>query len=135
MRYDLARARDFFRPLGLFEELDHDMGSLFSSKNFVPAVDFSETEKELHLSIDLPGMEKDDVTVEMKNSVLTINGKREASRKEGGFSERRYGSFQRSFTLPKSADSERVEAKFENGVLDITVAKREEVQAKRIEVS
>ena len=135
MRYALTRPRDFFRPLNLFEELGHDFGSFFGPQSFVPAVDFSEDGKAFHLSVDLPGMKKEDVTVELKEGVLTVSGKREASRREGGFSEKRYGSFQRSFTLPKLGDSTNVQAKFDNGVLNITVIKKEAAQAKKIEVS
>ena len=125
--YALASTRNLFREPSLFD-------LSFEEQNFVPAVDFSEDEKTFCLSFDLPGMKREDASVELKDGVLTVAGKRESDRREGGFSEKCYGSFRRSFTLPKSIDSEAVTAKFKDGVLDISVAKREEIQAKTIEI-
>ena len=135
MKYGLMRANDFYRPLGLFEELDHRLGQLFEGGHKLsPVADFSEGEKTLHLSIDLPGMSKEDVDIEVKNGILSVSGERKSSRQEGGFSERVYGSFKRAFTLPKSADGDQIQAKFTNGVLDIAIAKREEVKTKKIDI-
>ncbi len=93
----------------------------------VPAVDIVENEKSFRITAELPGMKKEDVEVSVAEGLLTITGekKEEREEKEKGYylSERRFGTFQRAFQLPRLADSDRIEAKFENGVLTVTVPK------------
>ena len=127
---------NFFRQPPLLDRLFRDLDPSLEGQGFVPAVDFSEDEKSLRLSFDLPGMKREDFSVEVRDGMLTVEGKRESlQQNEVGFSEKCYGNFRRSFALPKSADSEAVTAKFEDGVLDVVVAKRQEALAKRIEIA
>jgi len=83
-------------------------------------------------------MKPEDVDISIENNVLTIHGERKFEKKDEGDNyhriERSYGSFTRSFTLPPTVSSENVEATFENGILRLTLAKREEAKPKRIEI-
>lgn len=106
---------------------------------WVPAVDITETPDEIILSAELPGMTKDDVQIEVQDNVLTIRGekKEEREEKEGKryIYERRFGSFTRSFTLPANVDPNRISARFENGVLKVTVPKTEEARGRRVNIA
>lgn len=126
---------DFFSPLGRGTEL-----SLPEEGRFVPAVDIEETDKNYLLCFDMPGLSKDDIRIEMDENRLTVSGERRDEResKEKGLhrQERYYGSFQRSFVLPDMADSENVEATFQDGVLRVSVPKSEKSsKSRRIEIS
>ena len=96
----------------------------------IPAVDIAETDKAFRITAELPGMKKEDVDISVSQGRLTIKGEKREEReeKEKGYylSERRYGTFQRSFQLPSQADADRIEAKFDNGVLTLTVPKSAE---------
>jgi HSP20 family protein len=111
---------------------------LTSSGSFVPAVDVYEDEHKVTLKLEVPGVKQEDLDVQVENSTLTIRGERkfEKEEKEENFQriERRYGSFSRSFTLPNTIDTESVNANYENGVLKIELAKREEAKPKQIKV-
>jgi HSP20 family protein len=105
-----------------------------------PAVDFSEDEKAYRITAELPGMSEKDVEINLSGDVLTISGEkreeREEKEKSYHFSERRYGSFRRSFAVPQGVDRDKVEATFKNGVLSLTLPKTPEAvqQQKKIEV-
>lgn len=104
-----------------------------------PPVDLEETENELIFTAELPGMNKDDVDIEIENGVLAIRGEKKEERKEEQKGrryvyERQYGSFLRSFTLPRSVDQDRIRARFDNGVLTVTLPKTEQARGKRISV-
>ncbi len=105
-----------------------------------PLVDVHESEDGLQVSVELPGLGSDDVKVSVENGILTISGekKREIEQGEEGTDyhvvERRYGRFQRSFTLPRGIDTEKTSAKFENGVLEVTLPKSAQAKAKLIEI-
>lgn len=94
----------------------------------VPSVDVHENDTSITITAELPGMDEKDVDLTVKNGVLTLKGEKRYEttdeKDEARVIERRYGSFQRSFTLPDSADDEKAEAKFEKGVLTITMPKR-----------
>ena len=106
----------------------------------VGRTDLSETETGYELEVDLPGMKKDDVEVDLSNGVLTISGKRsderEDKRKGYYLSERSYGSFQRSFRIPEGVETDKIKAEFKDGVLTLTMPRSEEAEksARRIEV-
>ncbi len=113
--------------------------SHYGLRDWMPRVDVEEREKEFEVSMDIPGVDKKDVKVSLENKVLTIKGERKIERNEEEegkyhYTERRYGSFQRSFTLPKSIDSKKIRARHENGVLTITVPKAEEAREREIEI-
>lgn len=108
------------------------------SAAWVPPVDVLETEHQYELAAELPGVNPSDVKVVVKDNVLTLSGERSALPPAEGskshVSERRFGTFQRRFSLPKDADGERVSASFKAGILNIAVPKRDEVKPKEIEI-
>ena len=102
-------------------------------------MDVEERENEFVVSLDIPGVDKKDVKVTIENNLLTIRGERKVERteeEEGRYhcSERSYGSFQRSFSLPRTVDSSRINAKHTDGVLTITLPKAEEAKEREIEI-
>jgi len=109
-------------------------GSLWS-----PAVDIVETDNEIVLRADLPGVEPKDVDIQVQNGTLTLRAERkfESDVKEDNFRriERVYGSFVRSFTLPQAVDPESVAAEYRNGVLEVKLPKRPEAKPKQIKVA
>ncbi|MCL4690997.1 MAG: Hsp20/alpha crystallin family protein [Candidatus Hydrogenedentes bacterium] len=121
----------------LFGELNRDYDVF--ERGWAPAVDLKETEQEYTLEADLPGMKKEDIELSVVDNMISINGERkhEAEEKENGYHriERRYGTFQRSFEIPGGFDAEKVNARFEDGVLHVTLPKREEAKPRHIEVN
>lgn len=103
-----------------------------------PAVDILETENELVLKADVPGMDMKDIDVQVENGTLTVKGERKFEREENnkGFHrlERSYGTFVRYFTLPDTVDTENVKAEYKAGVLNITLPKKEIAKPKAIKV-
>lgn len=109
-----------------------------SVSTWLPAVDIVEQENEYLVHVELPGVDKNDVKINLVNSVLTIKGEKkfekEENKKNYHRSERVYGSFQRSFTLPNTIKADKIEAAYNDGVLIITLPKAEEAKPKEIEV-
>lgn len=105
-----------------------------------PSIDVKEDDKSITVNAELPGLDEADVEVTLRNGVLTIKGekKMEAEKKEDNFhvTERRFGSFQRSFSVPESVDEDAVEAAFDKGVLSIQMPKRQDAAraAKKIKI-
>ncbi len=103
-----------------------------------PAVDIRETDDALLVQAELPGIEKKDVELEIKEGVLTISGERRYEKDVNEDNvhriERSYGSFSRSFSLPNNIDTEKVQASMKNGVLEIRLPKRESAKAKSITI-
>ena len=108
-------------------------------RTWLPAVDIYENDDAFVATADLPGLKKDDIDVSIEDNVLTVSGERkfEKSEDEGSFRrvERSYGTFRRSFTLPRGVESAKVEAKFEDGVLTLTLPKSELAKSRKITVS
>jgi HSP20 family protein len=105
-----------------------------------PPVDIREEEKAFVVNAELPGTKAEDVQVEVERGVLTIRGERkftadENTQKQYRRVERYYGAFERSFSLPSEVDADSVEAKLENGVLEVRVPKRATPSPKRVTVS
>ena len=104
-----------------------------------PAVDIVETENDIVLRADLPGVDPKDVDIQVENGTLTLKGERkfESDVKEDDYRrvERVYGSFLRSFALPPTVDAEKVEAEYRNGVLELKLPKRPEAKARQIKVA
>jgi HSP20 family protein len=136
-----------FRDLVSFQErmnrlfqdtLGPSREELMTSGTFVPPVDIYEDEHAIILKLEVPGLEEKDIEVQLENSTLTVRGERkfEKEEKEENFHriERRYGAFARSFTLPNTVDTGKVEASYENGILKIELAKRAEAKPKQIQV-
>ena len=109
-----------------------------TAEAWAPRVDIREDKDAVLLTAALPGVSKDDVTVELENGVLTISGekKSEKTENENGIyrSERVYGSFKRSFTVPDSLDAGKIEAEYANGVLKLVLPKRPEAAARSIAI-
>lgn len=103
-----------------------------------PQVDIFENQDQIVLEAELPGMKPEDVNISIENNVLTLHGERKFEKKDERDNfhrvERSYGAFTRSFTLPPTVSSENAQAQFENGVLRLTLAKREEAKPRRIEI-
>jgi HSP20 family protein len=103
-----------------------------------PAVDVSESEKEILVSADLPGVAAEDVEITVKENVLTLTGERKVEKDDKGDAyhrvERAYGSFSRSFVLPSTVDESKVGADFKDGVLRVHLPKREEAQPRKIAI-
>ena len=106
--------------------------------DFRPRVNIEESDNDVNLTFEVPGMEKDDIKITVADNVLTVSGKREmkAETKEGNYvrAEIRSGSFSRSFTLPDTVDTNRISADYKQGLLMVKMAKLEEVKPKQIEV-
>ena len=104
-----------------------------------PRVDIHETEKEILLDVEIPGISKKDITIEVKNNTLTISGERKYERevKDGDTSrfERRHGAFERSFGLPETVDADSIAAAYKNGVLTLTLKKIEKALPKQITIN
>jgi len=152
-RFDMTLTR--YEPWTVLDRLQKELGgtglydSLFSDRvdsdssniatsHWRPAVDISEEEDRFVIHADLPGVDPKDIEITMENGVLSLKGERSSEIKDEskGYSriERAHGTFYRRFSLPDSADADRIEAKGKNGVLEITLPKHEKQQAKRISV-
>src|ERR1700729_224993 len=131
---------DFPTGLRLFQDSINRLLSDDGAKTrpWAPAVDIVETENELILKADVPGVDLKDIDIQLENGTLTVKGERklEIEEKNKGFHrmERSYGSFVRYFTLPDTVDPEHVRAGYEAGVLTITLPKKEVAKPKAIKV-
>lgn len=122
----------------------YDMPTLVGraeGQNFVnPSFEIAETEKEFHVSAELPGLTEKDVEVNMEDNLLTIKGEKKEEKDEKNKNyhlyERRYGTFHRAFTLPENSDPDKIAATVKNGVLEIVIPKKEpsKPKTKKIEV-
>lgn len=105
---------------------------------WTPAVNVREDVNNYYVEAELPGMLREDIQVEVENNVLSLKGERRFEKKEEAesyhFIERSYGSFYRSFALPKNVDSENIGAEYKDGVLHITLPKREEVKPRQVSI-
>lgn len=107
--------------------------------SWAPPVDIYETEHELVVKADLPDIDEKDLDIRVENNVLTIRGERKFEKKvnEENFLrvERAYGAFSRSFSLANSVNTEAIQASYRNGVLTLTIPKRDEAKPKQIKVN
>ena len=114
------------------------MGEVAERQSWTPSIDVIETDNEIKLKAELAGMDPADINIEVQDNVLTVSGERrfEEEVKEDKYYriERRYGSFSRSIALPQTVDESKIEAKYENGVLEIVVPKTETAKPKKIAV-
>jgi len=115
---------------------DESVSGLFD-RSVTPAMDVEETADEYWVTCDLPGVEKKDLEVSLSNNILTVKGHKETHRGKGRVfrDELWSGDFQRTLSLPRSADPEKIGAELQNGVLSIRLPKREEVKPKQITVN
>ena len=107
-------------------------------RRWVPAIDLSEREGQLVLRADLPGMDRDDVDVQVKDGVLTVSGERKYENESKGEGyhrvERSFGRFSRSLRLPRGVDASAVSASFDRGVLEIRIPKPEQRKPRKIAI-
>jgi len=115
-----------------------DESNSVATCDWTPAVDIKELDNEFVISADIPGVDPKNIEIHMEDGVLTIKGERHAEKddEKDGYKrvERSYGSFYRRFSLPDSADAEKINAKSHNGVLELTIPKSEKVKARRIKI-
>ena len=140
--------RPAYRSWNDFDDMSNRFARLFDDSVFaapregrwMPAVSVSEAKDELLLTAELPGLTEDDITIELENNVLTVSGEKNEVREEGDEErkyhvyERSYGSFSRSFTLPRTVDGQNIVATFENGVLTVKLPKVPEAKGRKIEI-
>jgi HSP20 family protein len=129
---------------GLRREIDRLFEDTFSRgdgmSSWSPAVDVSETDNELRMDLELPGIRPEDVEVTADNGVLTVRGQKNSERKEGEDNsryhlvERTYGSFMRSFQLPQGLDESKIEANCQDGILSISIPKTALPQPRKIQI-
>ena len=125
---------------GLSRWLGDDLFTTTPSETtgWLPSVDIKETEKEFVMSVELPGVTPKDVSVEVKDGCLTISGEKklESEEKKDRYTriERCYGSFTRSFTLSENVDETKIGASHKDGVLTLTLPKKEGVKPRKIEI-
>jgi HSP20 family protein len=143
-----------WEPLRELSSLQGEMNRLFNTvfdqptagganggtlRRWMPAMDLVETDDHFVLRADLPGLTEDDIKIELEDGTLTVSGERKSeheTRNEGYHRvERAFGTFSRSLTLPKGVDADAVTAKFDRGVLEVSIPKPEERKPRRIEIA
>ncbi|MEX0979657.1 MAG: Hsp20/alpha crystallin family protein [Gemmatimonadota bacterium] len=147
----VTRYRPRYASLSPWQELD-ELSSQFNrmfgglgegttdTAAWVPPVNVEETADELILSAELPGMSEEDVEIELENNILTLRGEKNVVREEKAddtrvhLVERRFGQFQRSFTLPRTVKAEDISAHFDNGLLHIHMPKASESKGRKIQI-
>lgn len=147
MGFLTLRPRVGLRPLRSAWDLQDEFSRFFDDfgnssggveERFTPPIDIQETDDAYIVEVDVPGMKKEDVQIEVNDDVLTIKGERknghEEKREDYHRIERQYGSFRRTVTVPGGFQYDAVSAKFEDGVLRVTLPKREDAKPRRIEV-
>ncbi len=118
------------------KELDKFFDVFSKQDYFAPACEILDEEKFYSISLDIPGLREGEIEIEVKDNHLHITGERkfDAEKENVLRTERRYGKFSRVFSLPQNVNAELIEAKFENGVLDVKLPKEEKSQSKKISI-
>ncbi|MBF0478425.1 MAG: Hsp20/alpha crystallin family protein [Candidatus Omnitrophica bacterium] len=138
-------------PFSDLENIQREMNKMFNvslgrndqeqalNLSWVPAVDVLESKDDIVVRADLPGISKEDIQISLEDSILTIKGEKKFAHEEKDKNyykiERSYGAFFRSVPLPISVDANKVDAKYNNGVLEIKLLKREEAKPKQIKIN
>ena len=122
----------FLEPGRIFNQFfPRNFRDLWEQKSFGPSIDMRETEKEIIIKADLPGVNQEDLDITVNENAVQLKGevKQEENRNERGYhmTERRYGSFYRTIPLPSEVISEQATAKYRNGVLELTIPKTEKL--------
>ncbi len=138
-------------PWQELDELTNRLGRVFNDRllrtgdagtsgTWLPPMNVEETRDEIILTAELPGMSHENVELEVENNILTISGEKEIIRQEGEEErryhlwERRHGRFERSFTLPRSANVEEISANFRNGILEVHMPKVPEAKGRKVQI-
>jgi HSP20 family protein len=141
------RDRNWISPWQELDQMTNRLNRIFGDRvdgetggtTWMPPVSVEESRDELVLTAELPGLRQENVEIELENNVLTIRGEKEAVRQDETESrihvwERRYGAFQRSFSLPRTVVAEDIQATFEDGLLQIRMPKAAEAKGRKIEI-
>lgn len=138
---DLRPARrHFWNSQAIMEkELDKFFDAFNKTEEFhAPVCEITDREKQYSLSLDIPGMREQDISIEVKDNQLFVTGERkfeaQSDKDQVLRTERRYGKFQRVFTLPQNVNADNIQASFEHGVLDIVLPKEEKAQTRKITI-
>ena len=140
------------KPIGNLFNLHNEMGRLFGdllssqendvdteNASWIPTVDISESENTYEIHAELPGVTENDVNISVTDNLLTIKGEKNVQENTHNKNyhrvERRYGSFKRSFTLPRLVNTSEIKAGFKDGILSLTIPKAEEAKPKEIQIS
>ena len=134
----LRRELSHFFNSNFLENHDAASNRQEAKYDWAPSVDIRETEQAFTLHADIPGVEPSDIEVQTEKNILVLKGQRhrEKSEDKDGYThvERTHGQFYRRFNLPESADTENIQAKFNNGVLEVRIAKQQKQVARKIEI-
>ena len=148
----ILRNQKTWNPFQEFEQLQDDMNrllgfslshwpeqtGLFAGDNWIPAVDVLDSKDSLVIKADVPGLSKDDIEVTVQDRHLIIKGEKkyEDKKEEKNYirEERHYGLFQRSIPLSSEVETEKIKATYQNGVLELTLPKKEEAKPKQIPI-
>ncbi len=138
-KFDPFTDVEFPAGVRLFQDAVNRLFSEPATRPWAPSVDVLETENELVLKADLPDVELKDIDIQIEQGTLSIKGERKFEKVEGkgtGYHriERSYGQFQRYFSLPDTVDSDKVKAEYHNGVLTVTLPKKEVAKPKTIKI-
>ena len=135
-----------FSPSRIDREMNRMMNSFLGNQacvsgcdhDFTPRVNIRENDEQVTLTFEVPGMDKGDIKIVVENDILTVSGERKFTDEQADSdyvrAEIRSGSFSRGFTLPDTVDAEKVTADYKNGLLEVTLPKKEEKKPKQIEV-
>jgi HSP20 family protein len=139
-----------YQPWGMLDQLRREMDQMFdlqrsgdngssvATSDWTPAVDIKETKDAFVIEADIPGVDPKDIEVHMEDGVLSIRGEKKSEKTEEheGYKrvERTSGSFYRRFSLPDTADADKINAKSKHGVLEITIPKQEKTHPRKISV-
>lgn len=127
--------KSFSNRFGVSKRFEED----YADASWAPLADVVENDKSYTITVDLPGLTKKDIKVSYSNGLLSINGERKSEKesKDSNYYkvERSFGKFYRCFNMPEGIDEDKIDAKFEDGILKIEVAKSEEAKPKQIEIN
>lgn len=102
---------------------------------FSPAFEITDQDNSFAISLDIPGLKREDIDIEFKDNHLYVTGERKTNKENVVRSEKRYGKFSKVFTIPQNVNVDAIEAHFENGVLDLVLPKEAKSQSKKITIS
>lgn len=108
---------------------------IYEEHFYQPACEMEESDTHFVVNVDMPGIPKKDIRIELKDDQLHIEGERKSEKKNSTYSERYYGKFHRVLTLPTGVDADKIEANYEDGVLSLVVPKAEMAKPKQIKIS
>jgi HSP20 family protein len=135
----------WLRPRNVFQEMEEMLSQVVGTEpeawftgRIVPALDLVESDGAIEVKMDLPGMKAEDIDIQVNGNLLTISGERKEEKEEKGKSyhriERRTGTFSRSVTLPCQIAEKKIDAKYENGTLTVSMPKSDEAKGTKIAV-